>query len=113
MGDMMMNIFKYHDTLIFDSKNLFDRKIGIQSLGNLDYFDYGDRRLAFSGFERFDKLMNTSPFFISLDRYEGIAYIFGVEEKGGFKRFKKNTINLLNYYGYAIEDLNSKVDVIK
>ena len=107
-----MNIFKYHGTIIFDSKKMFDRHIGIQSLGKLNFVDYEEHRLAFSGFKRVGKTLGTKSryFYISLDRKLGKAYIFFNDSDKLFKRFKKNVLILLTNLGYEIEHLTDKIN---
>lgn len=104
-----MNIFKYQGAIIFDSKEMFDRQIGIQSLGKLDHLEYGEQKLAFSGFKKLGKKLGTRPLYLSLDRDLGKAYIFINDFGILFKRFQKNILLLLIKSGYEIQYLNDNL----
>ena len=104
-----MNVFKYHGTLIFDSKKVFNKNMGIRSLEPLTYMIHEDKNIAFSGFVKIGKSLATIPIMLSLDRELGIAYLFDGEGGYVFNKFLINMLSLLKYYGYEIRSIKEDI----
>ena len=71
-----MNIFKYLGVVIVDSKKVFDSSVGIKSLGDVIFVEYGDYNFGFSGFKRLNSKMEKYPLLLSINKEEKTAYLF-------------------------------------
>lgn len=71
-----MVFIKYMGMVVVDSKNLFNVKSGIKSLGDIFIVEYDNFKFGFCGFKEFGKSMGGIPLLVSIDRNNLIAYVF-------------------------------------
>lgn len=101
-----MDLIKYMDTIIVDSKDLFTSFGGIKSLGSLIHIEYEDFRFAFSGFQKLGGKLGGIPILISMDRKKGVVYIFKyIENNRNQRRLWSFIYDYLKKEKYSIIEL--------